>query len=620
MKKAPSVGIDIETTGLRPFSDTAVILTAAIGTKDEVVAFPLDHPQGWHDLDRPAVSRILYDFIMNSGIKVAHNLKFELQWLYEYFGDTILYKTQWADTMAQRYAIDERHGAVQSLDAVIRQHFGFNLKELSNIDRKNIIKEPLEKVLLYNGLDSKFTHKAYLFQDMMIPYGCRDIYEHSINSTIAVTKATAKGMHINKRKLACLGVKYNLEITKLQTAIQKLPEVKQLEEIQNKPFNSGSPTQLVKIFRDILKVDKKGETPKGGYSTSKDVLPLFATDGVILAQHILELRKYVRANKIYIENLKALTFKGWVHPEYNVLKASTGRLSSGKDEQTEDLSGGEVTSNFQNFNKRGQFKEVRDIIDAPEGYEIVAFDYGQIEARVLAMVAKDRAFCEEIRNDFEVHGYWGEYIAQRYIEATGAASFEEFMESPELRKNWRDKIKNGWVFPQFYGSSVSSCAESLNVPEEILEEVAKTFWDRYETIRQWQFDLYAFFNRHNYIETPTGRRRHGPMRWTEVINAPIQGTASDIVTNAMYRISKFAFETGQPDLTPRMNIHDDLTFLLKKDHQFETNVKLIAKMMCQVPYSFVNVPISVEVEHGKTWGNLEKLAVFKTTDFLKEAA
>jgi DNA polymerase len=166
LKQAHKVGVDIETRGLRPYNN-GTIYCIAFGTFEYTIAFPLDHPKAWNNLEKSKddilvrLMELVEDFLLTSGIKIAHNLKFELEWFHFYFGKDILYKTKWIDTQAYSYLINERTSkgtSMHSLDTQTLVNFGFNLKALSTkVDRIKPLTAVLDDLLLYNGMDTKWT-------------------------------------------------------------------------------------------------------------------------------------------------------------------------------------------------------------------------------------------------------------------------------------------------------------------------------------------------------------------------------------------------------------------------------------------------------------------------------
>ena len=187
------VAIDIETTTLKPYNKNSKIVSCAIGTYSHTIAFPLDHISAWNfgnrNVNLTKCKNILYDFLLKKSGKIAHNLKFEAEWLYSLYNDTrVLYENTWEDSMAQAVLLDERTAKKEGmlkLDRLTLINFGFNLKPISDIDFKNIEKNPLDKLLIYNGLDSKYEHKLFMKQKTKVDKLFKDNYRHLVDTALS---------------------------------------------------------------------------------------------------------------------------------------------------------------------------------------------------------------------------------------------------------------------------------------------------------------------------------------------------------------------------------------------------------------------------------------------------
>lgn len=261
--------------------------------------------------------------------------------------------------------------------------------------------------------------------------------------------------------------------------------------------------------------------------------------------------------------------------------------------------------NMQNWpNRKG--KEIREIIAAPEGHWMVGADYGQIEARIIGIVSQDQAFCEALWNNYDIHKYWAERIAEAYPNVIGG---KNYLGNQDKLNRFRKDVKNQWTFPAFYGSSPYSIAASIGVPTEIVLELFDEFWDMFRGVKKWQKWVLNRYERLGYVETLTGRRRHAPLSMNEIINSGIQGTASDICVDAMNRLSEAGIQVV-------MNVHDEIDSYVPDD-KLEDQTEQIAEVMCSVPFKWVNIPIAVEVSVGPDWYNMEEIGTFYSTDYMK---
>lgn len=607
-KSKPKVGLDIETHGLRPWASTSKFLSIAIGTWDEVIAFPIEHPGASQAYlqNKKEVLSLLQDFLVNSGTKICHNLKFELIWLNHFFGQKTLRSSKWTDTMAQAYLLDERSlkskgkviKGMYSLDTLSKIHFGFSLKSVSDISRDNLINDPIEKVLLYNGLDSKYTYKLEEAQSPYIVEELVQLREHHDKIALTVALTETKGIPVDEQTRYDFEKYYKIKLAFVDASIKALPEVKKYEKLYGS-FDYASSIKLIKMFKDILNLSQVKGTESGGFSTDDEVLQIYAKKGIRLASLIADFREISKLQSTYIIGLKkSIEEDGRLRTNFNTMFTTTGRFSSDDP-------------NMQNFPKH-QNGSVRSIIHVPTTEWLVAIDYGQIEARCIAMASKDKKFCNAVWDDYDVHREWAINAIKKYPKVVGINSIEEATE--DIIKKLRGKIKNQLVFPWFYLASPKSVGVALGIPEVEILSLYDDFWKDFSGARKWQDVTQSFYTKHGYVKSLTGRRRRGIINKNMIVNSPIQGTASDIVTDAMNRLSEFSYLLDKPQYQPVLNIHDDLTTIISND-TLEEDIEFMAKEMTKPVFDFINVPLSVEVSIGKDWYNLKELARFNSVDF-----
>jgi len=605
LKQESSVSIDIETNKLKPFGcKDAWILTIAIGTFENTIAFPVDHPKAWKgdEKSRKAIKDLISNFLMECrGKKSCHYLKFEAIWFYHYYGQRPLRSGIWADTMAQAYTLDQRtkkSGGMLSLDVLCLLHFGFKLKPLTDLDRKNLINAPLDKTLLYNGMDTKWTHLLEERQDALLHKSQEWTYHHLVRTATTLAVTETEGVPVDFDTVDGFSKEYQKKLEDIEAKIFKAKSVKKFGR-KFGDFNPASPDSVVLLFRDILGLKSVKETSKGSYSTDDEVLKSFNDKGHKEAGLILDFREISKVKSTYIDSIDKVIYPdGLLHADYNHLFTSTGRTSS-------------EHPNMQNYPKRKN-KEIRRMIVPPEGFWFVAVDYGQLEARIIAMASQDKTFCNAIETGYDIHMEWAERILKIHPRCAGVRKSSELDE-----KGWKDfrqRSKNEWVFPLFFGSHFTSVANSLGLPIEKADRLVKDFWGEFKGVKNWQGRLQKFYNEHGYVETLTGARRVGPLSYNELINAPIQGTASYVVVDGMNRLSLYAYEEKKPQFQARMNIHDDLSFFIP-DRSLEEDIDIISEKMSCTSFDFVNVPLAVEVSVGENWADIEEILVADTTDF-----
>lgn len=586
---------DIETTALRPYKEDARIITMSVGTFDKTYAFPYDYrgqtgrPWTPEQLDRLRLG--IKEYLESSGKKICHNVKFEQEWYSYFFGNRCLRATEWGDTQAEAYALDERRG-LHSLDKLCLLHFGFNLKDLSSLDRKRMESYPLKRILPYNGLDVKWTYKLHEVQDAklrkdptLIP-----VVKHLIKTQPTLVMAQQQGLDVDIDYKNELSDAAAIKISEIVTRFKKLPEVLDYRNKFGKSLQISSPDDLLKFFKNSLGLDEELKNKKGKYCTDAVVL---AGLNLPIADIILEFRGIAKKKSTYLDSIDDLVYPdGKLHTNFNPYETSTGRLSS--DEP-----------NMQNWpNRKG--KEIRAMVVPPKDHWIVCSDYGQIEARLLGVASQDKNFCEVLWNDYDVHMEWAEKLVRACPAILDRKAYRE-LERDVILKKFRGLVKNQWVFPAFYGSSPYSIAGSIGVPIDIVFNLFKEFWDTFAGVKRWQEWIKSYYNKHGYVETLTGRRRHGPLSFNEAVNAPIQGTASDICVDAMNRLSEQGYKVV-------LNVHDDVTSVVHDDDLDDAIVQ-IPELMCEVPFDWINVPIAVEVTAGPNWFAQEEIGTFKSTDY-----
>lgn len=604
----PLIAIDIETTGLKPYKGDKFI-SIAISNYETTFAFNLNA------LTIPLLNKFLY----NSGTKICHMLKFELEWFAYYFGDSIVYETEWADTQALAYVLDGRKGAL-SLDYQCFLNFGFNIKSLSQVERKNLIEEKLEDVLLYNGLDAKYTYLLYKKLSDDKEFNTKPKLKDVCNTLVETAKMLAltqkKGVLIDKSILNNFELDLDSQIKNAIEKLQSREEIKKYEQWFG-TFNPNSHVHVRKLLLDILefKLDKKidyivenfdseilsDEITNNRFSTDKTVLLQYAKEGSIICQLLLDYKELYKLQSTYVKPIPDLIDSdGKLRTQFNHCFTNTGRLSSS-------------SINLQNLPKRKN-KHIRNIVIASEGYKFVAVDYSAIEYRVIGMASRDKKVCDAIIKGYDPHKAWALKLVELYPEYAKVKNVKELENDKVKLKKIRDEIKNLFVFPVIYGATIRSIQKYLSIPIEIAESLYKAFFEIHEGIKEYQTKITEIYNKYGYVESLFGRLRRSPISRNEIYNTSIQADASDIVINAMNRLSKHAIKTSKNQFQPILNVHDDISFYLPIEI-LEDNITYIVKEMCNPCFDFINVPLGVEVSIGNSWGDLKEFGKFETTMF-----
>jgi DNA polymerase-1 len=598
LKKEKVTGIDVESNCLHPWDrEDSKILSVAIGTEDYVISFPVEYRNVWGKKTK-IVLGLLEDFILESNIKISHNLKFELIWFNWYFGQDVLRKTKWADTMAQAYVNDERTSSKKGkgmfgLDVLCLINFGFRLKKLSKVNIKDLENELLDKLLLYNGMDSKYECSLCKYQEPLIVDRLKEIYDEHIETAKTLALTESNGVEVDLDRVKVISKDLGSKIKKIENKIYNLPEVKEYEKRFGK-FNPNSNPNAVKIFKDILELKWDKRTKKKKHSVDEEVIKEFASRGVKLASLILEFRPLSKLKSTYVDGIPLLLgVDGKLHTNYNAMFTATSRTSSDNP-------------NLQNFPSRKN-REVRSIIVAPKDHWFVASDYKQLEARNIAAAANERCIIES-----DIHGFWADYICEMNPPSAGIRYIEDLTDKILIK--FRKEVKNNTVFPLFFGSVKKSLEYALGLTERQAEKLYKDFWKKYPKVKEWQERLFDFIKEYGYVEMLSGRRRRDPLSINQMYNNPIQGTGADVKIRAMNRLSKLSYKLDKPWLQPILDVHDDLSNYIP-DKELEEGIEIIAKEMVR-PVDFMDgIPLGVEVSVGRNWADLEVVATFEESDF-----
>lgn len=598
--------IDIETNALRPYFKERRILSIAISNYEKTFCFAYQHPTlDWAE-DLPRVKKVVRSFLLSKIRKWCHNEKFEMEWLCDEFGEDVLWKGQWADTFAQAYVLDERAGA-KDLGSLTLIHFGFNVKKLSTVDVKRLAEAPLNQVLPYNALDAKYTLPlSWVMRQELEVEGLEKVYDEQHRRAVPIVLAQRRGLQPDTDTASKLATDYSRKIDTAQNKIMQHKDVLRFIQEGN-PFSATSNPNLLHFFRDFLgftQACNKGRKDSPKWSTDEEVLSKIRHP---VAKLVLEIRKASKLCSTYCQPLskegEQVHGDGKIHTNYNHCLTSTRRLSSD-------------APNVQNFPKRKD-KHVRAVIRSPDGFWLCSFDYGQIEFRVIGMASKDPTLVQATWENYDVHQEWAErlvkdkpHLRQVMIDEFGAPADDEKV----IMKKLRDEVKNRWVFPLFFGSHQSSVEESLWCSPGDLKQAHTEFWKMFSGVHKWQDQVVEDYHKNGYVETLTGFRRRAPLKRNEAINEPIQGTAADIVSDGMCRLSDIARELQQDEFQFRLQVHDDLGFYLP-DTDLEESAEIVAKEMCRAPFDFVCTPITVEVAVGRNWSQQESMGVVSSKDY-----
>lgn len=631
-KAAPLKAVDLETKGLRPFSTGAAVMTAAISYDDVNFSFAMDHPKAkWQPQQKAIIKKHFRELLEDrKSIKIAHNAPFELEWFIWMYGKEVVDHAGWECTQMQAHILDERRGkqfksdserraTYQDLDFLIKQHFGISYKSQFKLNKKDMSQADLGETLIYNGADTKYDLRLFHRQHNLLGQkGLHKVYLDSLPRQPTVALMQSMGIGVNQATNKRFREKLESEIKPIEAEIKSLKVVKAF--IADKgAFNPASDKDVLAIFKDYLhrpevviaaegyvaQDDKKGaavkrawdsESRKERFSVDKNVLEKIDHP---LANLVVTLRNRAKLKSTYADGLQLgvgdqVYPDGLIHCNFNTTFTETGRTSSDDP-------------NLQNFPQRND-AWVREQVEGGKGNVLISFDFGQLQACTAAMCSKDKVLVKALWEDYDIHMEWSEKTAALYPEIIGG---REFAKDKDVMRKLRAKVKNKLVFPAIFGAHDTSIAGYLNIPEHIVSELMDEFWKSFYGLHSWQDRLMKGYYADGYVESFVGRRRYYPLTRNQAINHPVQCLEAEIVSDAMNRLSMLAASTGQWHLHPRLNIHDDLTFVVPdNDKIIEDSINTIYRIMLTPPYECVNVPLSVKASVGNNWYKMEEVGVF----------
>lgn len=575
LKKAKTLCFDTETTGLNPM--TAELLGIAFSWekgKAFYVAVPPDE-------DEAKKVCAEFDPIFSDGKKtiIAQNLKYDLCVMLRY-GVSIA--AQPFDTMIAHYLInpDMRHG----MDLLAETYLGYQPQSITELIGKkgknqgSMKDVPLDKVTEYAGEDADITLQLYeKFEPMLDEVKARKLFNEVEMPLIPVLGAMeTEGIKLDVGALKTMSEELNTDLIKLQSEIKELAGME---------FNIQSPKQLGDVLFDHLKIDEKakrtGKTKQ--YKTSEDVLSKLVTKHPIVPK-ILDYRSIQKLKSTYVDTLPELVNPetGKIHTTYNQAVAATGRLSSDKP-------------NLQNIpirTERG--REIRKaFVPRNDDFVLLAADYSQVELRIIAALSKDEGMIKAFKDGQDIHA------------ATAAKVFDVTIDKVDRDMRSKAKAVN---FGLMYGQSAFGLAENLGISRTEAHDIIDEYFKQFPTIRAYMDQNVQFAKEHGYVETIMGRRRYlrdinsnnqtvRGYAERNAINAPIQGSAADIIKVAMITVHRKITELKMKSKL-LLQVHDELVFDAHKD-ELDDLKQLVEKEMTNAVK--LEVPMVVDIGTGNNW-------------------
>jgi DNA polymerase-1 len=580
LKAATCFAIDTETTSVSYIRAKLVGLSFAIEAgKAAYVPLTHDYTDAPAQLDIDWVLAQLKPLLESDTIvKIGQNLKYDANVLSRY---GILMQGIKYDTMIESYCLNSvatRH----NMDALADKYLGYKTVHFEDIAGKGA------KQLTFNQIDiEQAGHYAAEDADITLRL------HQAIFPQLEKSKQQLKVFHdIEMPLLPVLarmeqyGVLIDCDLLNQQshTLGMRLAELEiEAHNIAGKTFNLASPKQLQTILFDELKIPVIKKTPKGAPSTAEEVLQELALD-YPLPKVILENRGLSKLKSTYTDKLPLLVNpkSNRVHTSYHQAVTATGRLSS-------------TDPNLQNIPIRSEEgRKIRLAFIAPEQYKIVAIDYSQIELRIMAHLSDDPGLVKAFTEGKDVH------------KATAAEIFSVPLEQVTGEQRRSAKAVN---FGLIYGMSAFGLAKQLNIPRHTAQEYMNKYFERYPNVSSYMEDTRQQASEQGYVETLFGRRLYLPdikskngMRKKAAeraaINAPMQGTAADIIKKAMLDVDAWIMAQNDPRIRMTMQVHDELIFEIHQDIVESTTDTLVDIMNNAIEMS---VPLIAEAGIGDNW-------------------
>ncbi len=578
------VAVDTETTSLDPHQAdlVGISLCSKVG---KACYIPVGHKSP-KCLKKDAVVKKLKKILEDPSIKkIGQNIKFDFIVFYK-FGITL---SSMEDTMLMSYVLDagkNRHN-MDTLSEIHLGHKTISFKEMVGTGKKeiNFSEVELDKAKDYAAEDADITFRLYkkfiknLKSEKMI--NIYEIFEKPLIKILAFMEI--EGVEIDSKFLKSLSSKFEKKIQKLE---------KEVFKISKKQFNIASPKQLGEIIYNDLKIAGLKKTKKGSFATSASVLEDLAFKGHEFPKLILDWRQVSKLKNTYSdalpEHLNPNTKR--VHTSFLLAATTTGRLASSDP-------------NLQNIPiKSEDGKDIRKAFTAKKGHLLISADYNQIEMRILADLADVKELKKAFKNKEDIHSLTASQIFNIDIK--------------KVNQDHRRKAK-AINFGIIYGISQYGLAKQINVSNYEAEEFLNSYFAKFPEIKVYMDNTIKFCRKSGYVNNIFGRRSHfngindknfnvRNFQERAAINAPIQGSASEVMRLAMIRLDKKLSEEKNSNSKMLLQIHDELIFEIPKKDE-KVMIKLIEKEMTSVAqsdYHSFSTPLTVDINVGDNWGML----------------
>ena len=596
--KCGVIAVDTETDSINAVQ--ANLVGVSISTKPGTAYYiPLRHIENSVPLlidekldQKDKIEQINFDSAINllkkiledpSIIKVGHNIKYDmLVFSQKRNGSINLYPVH--DTMCMSYVNDANRYS-HKLDSLAKDFFDHETIKYDDVCGRGAKQVTFDKihpndVLNYAAEDADFCLRIFLaLKEELFISKLNSVYERIERPLINVIANMEKeGILIDKSTLNALSIEFQDKLTLLQ---------KKIYELCGEEFNIASPKQLGEILFEKLNLPQDKKSKTGNYSTSISVLEGLSTKGFEIADLIIEWRTLSKLKSTYTDALQESINKQTkrVHTSYSMASASTGRLAS-------------TNPNLQNIPIRtSDGRRIREAFIARDGYKLISADYSQIELRLMAHAANETEMIKAFNENVDIHSQTASKVFGIPIE--------------DLDSDIRRSAK-AINFGIIYGISAFGLSKQLSCSQSEAKNFIESYFDQFPKIKSYMDAMIENAKMKGYVETFFGRRipikginsknfQERSFAERQSINAPIQGSAADIIKRAMIKIYN-VFQEKNIESKMLLQVHDELVFECPKD-EINTVSNLIKKEMEQanLPLFPLNIPIVVDFGEADNW-------------------
>jgi len=579
LREAGTFAFDTETTDLDAINAEVVGVSFALRS-GEAAYVPLAHsyPGAPAQLERDAVLAQLAPLLENDALeKIGHNLKYDMNVLVNH---GVALRGIAYDTMLESYVLDST-ASRHDMDSLALKYLGYKTIKYDEVAGKGksqirFDEVNVEQAMGYAAEDADITlrlHETLWPRLEAIPSLKKLFEEIEVPLVPVLARIERNGVKIDAAMLN----RQSQELAKRMMEIEK-----EAFTHAGGPFNIASPKQIQEILFDRLKLPVLQKTPKGQPSTAESVLAELALD-YPLPQIILDHRALSKLRSTYTDKLPEMINPrtGRVHTSYHQAVAATGRLSSSEP-------------NLQNIPIRTQEgRRIREAFIPEPGNLIVSADYSQIELRIMAHLSGDETLLAAFAENRDVH------------RATAA---EVFGAAPDEVSDEQRRTAKAINFGLIYGMSAFGLARQLRIDRASAQEYVELYFKRHPGVKRFMDETRVLAHEQGYVETVFGRRLYLPeinaanqtrRQYAErtAINAPMQGTAADLIKMAMLAVDAW-IQAEANDVRMIMQVHDELVLEAPEDQIEEAKSRLVE---CMTGVAKLKVPLVAEVAHGRNW-------------------